>query len=289
MLISTQTGLLDRRFGFKGTLDIIKSAGFDAYDATLFAKKYFELNDIFAEGDYLETARQIRKYADSIGLFCNQAHAPFGSKQGACEKDSPMFDKIVRAMVIASTLGAKAIVVHPLHHLKYAQNAIELKQENIRFYLDLLPYAKRLGIVILAENMWQWDDNKDNIVPSVCSDPSEFAQYVDMINSPYFKACLDIGHVALLGGSIYDTIKTLGTRLEGLHIHDNDLSYDTHQIPFTGKVNFSEMTTALAEIGYKGDITFEANEFFSSIPDEQVPIIASLLAKTGKFFKDKII
>jgi sugar phosphate isomerase/epimerase len=288
MLVSTCIGTLVKRFGFKKTLDLVKSAGFTAFDLTLCGNSAFPCAPFDGE-DWKETAKEMREYADSIGLPCNQSHAVFGSWLGAAKPGTDLFEGTVRSMEIAAIMGAKAIVVHPLQYLCYMSNVDFLRQENLEFYKDLMPYAEKLGIVVLTENMWQGNPNNNCIIQSVCAEAKEFAQYVDMIDSPYMKACLDIGHTILTGESITNMVKTLGRdRLFGLHIHDVDGKSDDHTLPYTKSVNFDEMIQALAAIDYAGDITFESSKFAVGFPDELVPSALRLLADTGHYFAKAI-
>ncbi len=289
MLVSTSTAN-NKRFGFEENLKMLKQAGFTAFDLSLCCgSDAVTLSAPFDGEDYIEKAKQCRKFIDELGLPCNQAHAVFASYLGAAEKGTPLFEATVRCMEVASVMGAKAIVVHPEQFLPYMQNAERLKKENIRFYTDLLPYAEKLDIIMLTENMWQRNPNNEHIVQSTCAEAKEFAEYVDMIGSPYLKACLDIGHTCLTGESVANMIKTLGKdRLFGLHIHDVDAIHDNHTLPYTKKVNFAEMIDALAEIGYTGDITFEAESFFRPFPNALVPSAARLMADVGHYFADEV-
>lgn len=287
MLVSTSIENLVSRFGFKKALDMIKEAGFTAFDLSLFGGAYPSAP--FDGDDYAEVAKEMRAYADSIGLPCNQSHAVFGSHYGPAKPDTDIFDGTVRSMEIAAIMGAKAIVIHPMQYVYYMNNVEFLKQENLEFYRDLLPYAEKFGIVMLTENMWQNNKNNKTIVQSTCAEAKEFAEYVDMIGSPYLKACLDIGHVVLTGESIENMVKTLGKeRLFGLHIHDVDGVRDNHTLPYTRSANFEEMINSLAEIGYDGDITFEAMSFVAPFPNELVPSALRLMADVGKYFVAEI-
>ena len=77
----------------------------------------------------------------------------------------------------------------------------------------------------------------------------------------YFTACLDIGHAEMRGvhTSAVEMIKALGPRLGALHVHDNDLHHDSHQIPFSMQIDFDAMVKALREVDYKGDMTLECD------------------------------
>lgn len=79
---------------------------------------------------------------------------------------------------------------------------------NVEFYRTLIPDCERLNIRVCAENMWQWDDKREIIVDSICAQPEEFCALLDAIDSPWIVGCLDIGHSALVGGSL----RTLSAR-----------------------------------------------------------------------------
>ncbi len=288
MYVSTSIGSLVKRFGFKEALNIVKAAGFTAFDLSLSGNAAFPCAP-FDGDDWREVAKEMREYADSIGLPCNQSHAVFGSWLGSAKPGTDIFEGTLRSIEIAAIMGAKATVVHPMQYLYYMTNAEALRQENLEFYKSLMPYAERFGIVILTENMWQRNPNNDCIIQSVCAEAKEFAEYVDMVDSPYMKACLDIGHTILTGENISNMIKTLGKgRLFGLHIHDVDGLSDNHTLPYTSKVDFEKMIAALAEIDYRGDITFEALGFIDPFPDELVPSALRLMAEVGHYFAKAI-
>lgn len=288
MLVSMHTDKLIYRFGIRETIQLLHDAGFDAYDITLYGKTSNIFNEYFMDNDYIQKANNLRSFADSIGIVCNQSHAPFYSHK-KIEEGSLEFNNIIKAMEIASILGAKNIVIHPLKYLDYVENAKFLKEENLHFYSELIPYAKKFGIRILTENMWQRNTIKNNIVKSVCSTPEEFCEYVDMLNSEHFKGCLDLGHTALVGIETDAFIKALGKeRLFGLHVHDNDFISDLHTMPFTSKIDFHAITDALAEIGYEGDLTFESGHYFNKFPDELILSAARHMCEVGKYLVKQI-
>ena len=141
-----------------------------------------------------------------------------------------------------------------------------------------------------TENMWNVRPVSHVIIPSTCSWAEEFCEYIDMIDSPYMKGCLDIGHTILTGESIPRIIEMLGAdRLAALHIHDVYPQSDAHTLPFLGCVNYDEMLDSLKKIGYKGDITFESGAFEKHFPTEELQLSAlRLTADVGKYFKEKL-
>ncbi|MBQ1187178.1 MAG: sugar phosphate isomerase/epimerase [Clostridia bacterium] len=289
MLISTSTALRNT-VGYEKNIELLKKAGFTAFDLTLDGPDDTKIATYFAGDDYLEKAYKLREFADSIGLPCNQSHAPFGSHYGDATPDTDLFKKTVRSMEVASILGAKGIVVHPMQFKYHHYYKDELKEINYRFYNDLLPYAEKFGIIMYTENMWNVRPVSHVIIPSTCSWAEEFCEYIDMIDSPYMKGCLDIGHLLLTGESVSRAIEMLGPdRLAALHIHDVYPQSDAHTIPFLGNVNFDEMLESLKKIGYKGDITFESGTFERHFPTEELQLSAlRLTADIGKYFKSKL-
>ncbi|MBP3559743.1 MAG: TIM barrel protein [Clostridia bacterium] len=94
-------------------IDILASSGYDAIDFSQFDKFVYEAD--FGKDYYTE----IRKLAESKGVYFNQSHAPFGSSFKDEEKTKKRFDEIVTAIKRASYLGVQNIIVHPCQHLEY--------------------------------------------------------------------------------------------------------------------------------------------------------------------------
>jgi len=51
----------------------------------------------------------------------------------------------------------------------------------------------------------------------------------------------------------------LGSKIEVLHLNDNDTLKDQHKIPMTGVIDWNEVFNALDEINYKGVYNMELN------------------------------
>lgn len=287
MKLSTQTEILGPLYGEAEAIRMIAAAGFDAFDLSLFymnSQPQHPMN----QPDFREYAKGLRAVADQCGIVCNQAHAPFPTGVGDEKKDEAIFTLVVRAMEAAAIVGAKAIVVHPKHHLSYRTHARELKEMNLAFYRRLLPYCEKFQIKIACENMWQHNREAGRIIDSTCSRPQEFLDYLNELQSPWVVACLDVGHTALTDEDLPAFVRTLGkTHLQALHVHDNDLCADLHTMPFLGKIDFPAFTAALKEIGYTGDFTFEADEFLRAFPKPLVPAALELLQKVGRYLMEQ--
>ena len=282
--ISTSTSLLFARFSEEEAIRILAEAGFDCLDFS-FGVDTVSWKDGEQEFDYYKRAEEIRLFADEIGIPFNQAHAPFTAKF----EDKEDFDAIVKSIEISSILGVKQIVVHPMHYLTYKGNEEKLKQINYEFYSALLPYAEKNHIRIAIENMWQIDAKRKYIIHDTCASPREFCEYVDMLNSEWAIACLDIGHCELVGEDIPEMIRTLGhERLHALHIHDVDFVHDNHTLPGICRVNYDEIVKTLAEIDYDGEFTLEANGFLLGFEPEFMREATHFMAVRARFLADKL-
>lgn len=283
MKISTALGSLVRR-PFKEAVDIIAKAGFDCADFTFSALPKSTLTDLSAE---LDTYRELRRYSDSLGLPFNQAHAPYASSTGDPEEDAVIFKRIKNSIILAGILGAKHIVVHPKQHLPYRYNQAVLREMNVEFYNALRPYAEDSGVKIAIENMWKYNPAHTHIDHSVCSRIEEHIEYVDMLDSPVFVACLDIGHCALVGEDPAESIRRLGRdRLHALHVHDLDYVNDLHTLPGCSKIDYKPVIKALREIDYDGEFTLEATKFQLGFEEEFCQEVFNFMAKRARFLAD---
>ena len=143
-------------------------------------------------------------------------------------------------------------------------------EQNTEMYLELLPFAKDHGVKLATENMWNWDKEKDQASPAACSTPESYCAHLAAIDDPFFVACLDIGHAEMRGHgtNAVEMIHTLGNRIGALHLHDNDQWKDSHQIPFSMNIDFTAVTQALKDVGYRGWVTLEAYNYLKAYTPE---------------------
>ena len=277
MLLSTNTSNVLMHYSAEKTVDMLQNAGFTAIDFSFFDPVWY--SEEREDGFFSE----LRKYAENAGMCFNQAHAPFHSSFPDAEQTKNRFWEIVSALRRAALLGAKTIVVHPVQHLKYADEGVpqQLFEMNMEFYGKLIPYCQEFGIKVAVENMWQYHP-WPKITHSTCSTPEEMNRYLDTLNSPWITGCLDVGHASLVGQSPDEFVLAMGSdRLGTLHIHDVTKTEDSHTMPYQGVIDWHKLMQALGTIGYQGDLTFECDGFFKKLPAELYPEALRLLAHTG--------
>ena len=283
MLYSCQTCHLASRLGINAAVDAMLDAGYPALDISLFGNNGFMLAE-----DWRDTAKALRAKAETRGAVFNQAHAPFGGGYEHYTKN--LIPTFPRVFEFCEELGVRQIVVHPLQQGRYYGRERELFDMNMDFYRSLIPLSEKHGIRIAIENMWQTHPVTHRICDDVCANPHELATYFDTLNDPeHFTVCLDIGHVALCGREPEDAIRVLGhDRLGALHVHDVDYINDLHTIPYLGRVNWSAVVDALADIRYKGEFTMESDAFLARYPNDFLPTATRFMADTTKYLAEKL-
>ncbi len=275
MILSTQTHYTGRAFGVKEAVRMIAAAGFDAADLSLFYED--PVAPLFGD-DYVFEARELKKTAEACGVYFNQSHAPFPTlKENDEDYNAVTFPRVERAVRVAGLCGAKSIIVHPVY---FSDACLE---RNTEMYLRLAPAAREAGIRIAIENMWGRDNRRGVICKNVCSDAPSLLSQWEALPKDVFTVCLDVGHVGLVGEYEAETIRALGSEaLTCVHIHDNDYVHDSHTAPFTMKLPWKDIAAAFAEIGYRGDITLEADDFLGGMPPRLYPAGLAFLQAAGR-------
>ena len=286
MRISNEISSLSKRVGIEKAIEMYAAAGFDCVDYSMFTLRKGDEHPLMAD-DYLQTVQNHLQLAKDCGITFNQAHAPFPGYI-TTPKDyllpPEVYNKMIRprverAIEVAGRLGCDQIVVHPIAF--EGERARQLEW-NLTTYRELGKIARDFGTRIAIENMWG-RSKANTILPNVCSYGEDLAEMYDLLNDPdTFTVCLDLGHSGLVGDDAGHAIRYLGKRLGALHVHDNDFITDAHTLPFLGKMDWEDITSALKEIGYKGDFTLEVDKPISKIPLCCLPSALKYMADVAK-------
>lgn len=282
-MISTQTGGFEKYGTLEEILKLLKDCGFTAYDCTM-CDNGKEAERFIEDDNYLENARRFRAYADSIALPCNQSHAPFPSaRSGNEEYNKSVFPKLVRAIEVSGILGAKVCVVHPCNDYSPEENAEKV-------YLPLAPYARKAGVKIGVENMWNWNTPKNIFAPGGVFFARKFrgAHESFCLRTYLRKSRYRAAELRAMNTSAPEMVRALGGYFQSMHLHDVNFYEDSHTLPFTEKVDFEAVIAAMKEIGYRGDVTLESGNFPRKFPREIFPEAVRLMAATARYFKNRL-
>ncbi|MGI5868403.1 MAG: sugar phosphate isomerase/epimerase family protein [Kiritimatiellia bacterium] len=109
---------------------------------------------------------------------------------------------------------------------------------------ELMPLLDREDAIIAVENMW--DD-----------DWSTIEALLDRYPENRLGLCYDSGHANASTNKRMDSLERNKSRLQALHLHDNDGSGDQHQPPFFGTIDWARLAKIIATSSYTREISFE--------------------------------
>ena len=208
----------------------------------------FNLMEVRSLEDESEAAK-IKDAADKAGL---QIHSVMNGIHWRYPLSSPIVSEVEASMAgmrrslrQAKLYGAGAVLLVPAvvrDDTTYEQ-AWERSQKQIRL---LIPEAEKLGVTIAVEEVW----NKFLLTAR------DFNRFIDEFDSPVIQAYFDVGNIVHYGVPQH-WIRQLGKRI--VRVHLKDYVRRTRQFVNLGEgdVNWPEVRSALAAIGYKGPATLE--------------------------------
>lgn len=238
----------------------------------------------FDREDWYKQACEIRELAEKLGLKFVQSHLPYRSVLSKWnffdpESYSHMAEYTLRAMKISNIVGAQWAVVHPAWDENYSSDRTDKHiEENHKFYAACLEEAEKGCCGLAFENM------NDTLVRPLnrryCVQVEQLIELVDSFKSDKVQINWDFGHANLCYGDQQDwAIRQIGSRLKSVHVADNFGQVDDHFAPYQGKIDWSKIYKALADIDYQGYWDFEIGPTYSNLPD-------GLRESAMKFYKD---
>lgn len=155
------------------------------------------------------------------------------------------------AIRIAAELGAKQLIFHAnfigtLHNTFYRRGWHE---RNVEFWMPLVEYARQHNVVVLLENMWEFD-------------PTIIADLLTDVNHPHLKTCLDVGHAHLFTDKQYTFeywLRTMEPWLVEIHMNNNNGIIDEHH-GFNwehGVLNYHQIIPMIRAINSNVDMVLE--------------------------------
>lgn len=237
------------RYSMLEAVDFFYEVGFDAVDINLCATIYGDprtsgklknkVREPILDGDWQANITEVKKRAEQYGLPTELSHLPFFKYDGKNTVDLDYnMEMSYRCLDANVILGTKWTVAHFMADMDAA----------LEYLRPICKYATERNIGIAVEN------TPRATIEALC-------EAVDVLSSEGYKVgiCLDVGHANYAGCVPADAVRMMEKRIKMLHIHDNYGDRDAHQPPFSGNINWKELMTSLADVGYCGDLNFEIN------------------------------
>ena len=225
------------KISIKEQLALFKKTGFDGFFVS------------WQEGMDL---KDIRNYADSIGIYFQSVHAPFGKAADMWrggEKAEKALCELLHCLEDVASAGVKIMVCHAWIGFEIGEVP---NQSGVEKYRKLVERAAALGVKIAFENT-EGEEFLDALLQA----------FVANINVGF---CLDTGHEMCYNRS-KDMLALYGDRLIATHINDNlgirdhngtiTFQDDLHLLPFDGVKDWTDFAQRIQRCGYDGELTFE--------------------------------
>ncbi|GMQ57952.1 hypothetical protein AN1V17_23470 [Vallitalea sediminicola] len=270
MRLSTSTNILfNRPLGEKETIEkcitMCSKAGYRVMDMNFHDCTTFETP--FKTKEWEKWINNLKQVADDCNIEFSQAHSPF---YNFCEYNSEreLYDNVIkRAVICSEILGVEWLVIHAGTDFSSPQLVKDSKRKNIEYFKPLIEFAGKHNVGIAIENLWDL-----NISPlrRYTTTSEELVDLVDSLNYKNLGICWDVEHANIMKQEQLPALQLIGKRLKATHISDNIGKDDDHILPYSGHTNWEEIMSALKEINYKGDFTYEIHRYTERVPDELV-------------------
>ncbi|MBQ8600774.1 MAG: sugar phosphate isomerase/epimerase [Clostridia bacterium] len=297
--ISLSIGTLQIVYGDKAALKMARDAGFDGVDFNLvhYARHARYKTPVlplfeYSDEEYEAYFKDIRAYADELGLKIALTHNLVDSYVPDDEEHNAFLKKAaIRSIKATALLGCEYTVVHCISTMQwgYEVDAKTMHRVNQEMYADLIPAAEEWGVKICMESFGRCRHNGVHGFDHF-ADPQLMLGEYEELKTGMKAFCMDTGHTnaATEAGylSVPNMIRMFGSRIQALHLHDNNGFSDQHLIPGQGTVNWGETFKALQEIGYDGYYNYELN-LAKLGPDYE--ILVPFLEKYLRNFTDRYL
>lgn len=247
------------------TVEHLAKCGFKYADVSFYTR--FTKGSIYFTDEYKRIIEEYKEAFRRFGVKPSQAHEPTGNSIGDDGGEYYM-KKTPRSIEMAAKIGCPSITIHPGTANLYEMTREQFVEGNVKAIKKLIPYAEEYGIELLLENT-----GLTGLVErhgKYAATAQDMIDIIDEIGHPLVAVNWDVGHANCCGLDAYNEIMALGSRLHGIHVHDNmgfrrmtvdgkPMESDMHTLPLFWSVDFDGIIRALIDVGYKGTFNFEVD------------------------------
>jgi len=201
----------------------------------LLIKAGFETCMPLLTGEYNDIEYMLSAIADSP-LEIENAHLDFiGINDIWTNKGDERLEHLKKLVKLSAKYGVPTNIVH----VSSTVSPPPVNAKGIKRFQELRQFALDNGTEISFENL-----RLMNYLEPV----------IDAI--PDAKVCIDSGHMVCFTPAV-NLWKSFSSKVNAVHIHDNDGVGDLHLIPFEGSINWELFLSDLARSSYQGNLTLE--------------------------------
>lgn len=225
----------------------------------------------------------IRKLAESFQVDFIQAHGYWiagNALQENTGKEEERDEELMRRSVLAAErLGVTWMVVHPYTVLQGKKcNYKKSFVFNREYYKRWGEFCGMHHVGMAIENLFSFGETV-----RYCTTQEELLELAETVNNPMVQICVDTGHAHLSGMNPAKLIRQVGKYLKATHIADNHKNKDEHFPPFNGTIDWSEVMSALQEIGYDQAFAFEIQNLTGIYPAQVQQELVNFSYRLGEY------
>ena len=190
--------------------------------------------EIYLDGEWLDGVNpsrfeEIRKRLLERGLTIT-LHGPYVHLNPGSMDESIRLrtvEKYRRIFDIAGYLKPRTVVLHGGYDEKrFRGEKDRWLEQSLRTWDEFVKRAEELQTVIAVENVFE-------------RKPDTLRTLVESIDSPYFRCCLDSGHINIFSRvPLEEWFEEIGEFTEEVHLHDNNGTNDDHLPVGDGSIDF---------------------------------------------------
>lgn len=233
--------------------------------------------------EWLAYVDEIGELGARLGVRFTQSHLPYYDIFAAADREKKaVMEELIRRSIIASgRLGVKWAVTHPGTVYEAGHDTETSLRRNLEYFAPHVEMAARAGIGIALENDFEYRGKPYQRI--YCASVEELCELADAFRSKYVGICYDFGHANLTGGFHRKNLNRIGSRLKAVHVQDNHGISDEHLMPFFGNTDWADAMAGLADIDYRGELTYEIQEFGRYVPNELKKHVVELSVVFGNY------
>lgn len=283
MKLSTSTNMLFERINMEPVeqelaIELCARAGYKVLDFCF--HDLITYDSPFLGDNWERYTQRMIETAAKWGASYEQGHAnvyDFLNPRANHDRDRMVLE---RSVIASGRMGIPWLVIHP--STDFGADAVyrESKRKNVEFIRRLAEFAGEKGVGIAVENMWDL-----HIAPRryYADNAEELAELIDAVDMENVGACWDLEHASIMQQDQKKAMRVLGKRLKATHVSDQTGVDNIHVLPFQGKTDWPAAMEALADIGYEGNLNYEAQWFLNKVPMELVEASLTYSVKVGEY------
>ncbi|HEV2474771.1 MAG TPA: sugar phosphate isomerase/epimerase family protein [Chthonomonadales bacterium] len=240
-------GSLPQDWSDRDKLLLAKSAGFHGVEVTTLpdAKRCEEMADL---------AREIGIEIPSVMPSGAWEYPLSSPDESTRSKGKECLKEAIRT---AAALKAATVLLVP-GSLSSSQSYAQAYRSALEGVTEIARFAQEMDIQLAIENVWN----------RMLLSPKEMAEFVTATGCPNVGVYFDCGNIVAYGHP-QSWIRELGPLIRKVHVKDFDSGSRQFRHLLQGSVPWTEIRTALLEIGYDDYLTAEL-PLYSSYPDQMV-------------------